>query len=194
MTQSAASVKQIDGQNTEFWNTLCGSHLAKQLGVVDDTPPSLKRFDDWYYDFYPYLFTQLSPKKPFDTAYLEDCSLKSDLQYPMSQWLDLSHVRDDVLHGQELFKGRSCAVDLRVEGPEGVIGSISSSSLPLPSEIGVNRHNATGETPWFARLPGQLQKLSCGVRLQASAAVRALKLAVPLKIKQAIKDAIKGKS
>ena len=45
----------IDDRNREYWNELCGTQLAKSLGVVDASPPSLKRFDDWYLNFYPYL-------------------------------------------------------------------------------------------------------------------------------------------
>jgi SAM-dependent methyltransferase len=45
----------IDIKNSEFWNTLCGSSLAQTLGVTDTSIESLKRFDDWYMDFYPYL-------------------------------------------------------------------------------------------------------------------------------------------
>jgi SAM-dependent methyltransferase len=46
----------IDEANIAFWNELCGSHLAAQLGVTDASPSSLKRFDNWFFDFYPYLF------------------------------------------------------------------------------------------------------------------------------------------
>lgn len=46
---------EIDAKNAEFWNQLCGSHLAQQLGIVDDSQESLKKFDDWYFDYYPYL-------------------------------------------------------------------------------------------------------------------------------------------
>jgi SAM-dependent methyltransferase len=45
----------VDGSNSEFWNELCGSTLARALGVKDSSATSLKRFDDWYFDFYPYL-------------------------------------------------------------------------------------------------------------------------------------------
>ena len=41
--------------NSLFWNELCGSALARTLGIKDSSPDSLKRFDDWYFDFYPYL-------------------------------------------------------------------------------------------------------------------------------------------
>ena len=46
----------IDAANQSFWNELCGTVLAQSLGVVDSSPESLKRFDDWYFDFYPYLY------------------------------------------------------------------------------------------------------------------------------------------
>lgn len=47
--------------NTEFWNELCGTHDARRLGIVDDSADSLKRFDDWYFSFYPYLDRYLPP-------------------------------------------------------------------------------------------------------------------------------------
>ncbi len=46
----------IDGQNRKFWDELCGSQLAKQLGLTDSTPASLAKFDKWYMEFYPYLY------------------------------------------------------------------------------------------------------------------------------------------
>jgi SAM-dependent methyltransferase len=46
---------EIDAQNAEFWNTLCGTGLARTLGITDGSPASLKKFDDWYLDYYPYL-------------------------------------------------------------------------------------------------------------------------------------------
>ena len=45
----------IDQQNAEFWDELCGSHAARELGISDRTPASLRKFDDWYFEFYPYL-------------------------------------------------------------------------------------------------------------------------------------------
>ena len=46
---------QIDERNSAFWNTLCGTNLAQSLGVNDRSPESLKKFDDWFFAFYPYL-------------------------------------------------------------------------------------------------------------------------------------------
>ncbi len=45
----------IDQANAAFWDELCGSSLARMLGITDASPASLKKFDDWYMDFYPYL-------------------------------------------------------------------------------------------------------------------------------------------
>ncbi|WP_431064143.1 class I SAM-dependent methyltransferase [Methylotuvimicrobium sp.] len=47
--------KRISNENSGFWNELCGSQLAKYLGITDSSPESLKKFDDWYFNFYPYL-------------------------------------------------------------------------------------------------------------------------------------------
>jgi SAM-dependent methyltransferase len=56
LTRPVMSAQAVtDGANTDFWNELCGSQLARSIGVVDDSAASLKRFDDWYFDFYPYL-------------------------------------------------------------------------------------------------------------------------------------------
>jgi SAM-dependent methyltransferase len=54
---------EIDAQNAEFWNTLCGTGLAQMLGITDGSPASLKKFDDWYLDYYPYLLRHV----PVDT-------------------------------------------------------------------------------------------------------------------------------
>jgi SAM-dependent methyltransferase len=46
----------IDEQNALFWNELCGTQLAKRLGVTDWSPRSLAKFDSWYMEFYDYLY------------------------------------------------------------------------------------------------------------------------------------------
>ncbi|MPY73456.1 MAG: methyltransferase domain-containing protein [Alphaproteobacteria bacterium] len=56
---SASAQKQIDQANSAFWNELCGTQLAQSLGITDDSMESLRRFDEWYMDFYPYLETHI---------------------------------------------------------------------------------------------------------------------------------------
>jgi len=45
----------VDAQNSSFWNELCGSGLARALGIDSVDPESLTRFDDAYMALYPYL-------------------------------------------------------------------------------------------------------------------------------------------
>ncbi|GMQ83166.1 MAG: hypothetical protein BMS9Abin05_2653 [Rhodothermia bacterium] len=45
----------IDQANAEFWDELCGTNKAKQLGVTDNSPESITKFDNWYMDYYRYL-------------------------------------------------------------------------------------------------------------------------------------------
>jgi SAM-dependent methyltransferase len=53
------SIEEVSDKNSQFWNELCGTHLAKSLGIADSSPASLKKFDDWYFDIYPYLFDHI---------------------------------------------------------------------------------------------------------------------------------------
>ena len=55
LPESGLDQVALDGSNASFWDELCGSHLARSLGVVDSSPASLKLFDDWYFSIYPYL-------------------------------------------------------------------------------------------------------------------------------------------
>lgn len=50
-----ASNSMLDTQNAEFWNELCGSSLARTLGIEDLSPASLRTFDAEYFRLYPYL-------------------------------------------------------------------------------------------------------------------------------------------
>lgn len=53
-------MQSLDEANIAFWNELCGSQLAKVLGISDASPDSLRKFDDWYFDFYPYLLDHVA--------------------------------------------------------------------------------------------------------------------------------------
>ena len=52
----------ISEENISFWDDLCGSYLARSIGITDKYQSSLKKYDDWYFNFYPYLFKYI----PFD--------------------------------------------------------------------------------------------------------------------------------
>ena len=51
----------LDAANATFWDELCGSALARRIGVTDGSPASLRRFDDAYMGLYPYLRGHLDP-------------------------------------------------------------------------------------------------------------------------------------
>src|SRR3954447_20804465 len=50
----------VSEANASYWDELCGSYLARQLGIVDNTPGELARFDRAYFAFYPYLTEYLA--------------------------------------------------------------------------------------------------------------------------------------
>jgi ubiquinone/menaquinone biosynthesis C-methylase UbiE len=49
----------VTAANAAFWDELCGSGFAQSLGITEQTPESLRRFDAAYMAFYPYLFDYL---------------------------------------------------------------------------------------------------------------------------------------
>jgi SAM-dependent methyltransferase len=68
---SASSSPALDQKNVDFWSQLCGSKQAQQIGVTDFSPRSLKKFDDWYFNFYPYLFLHIPFTEMADLDVLE---------------------------------------------------------------------------------------------------------------------------
>src|SRR5688572_15884904 len=49
------SQQALDGKNADFWNELCGSGLARSLGIHTISSESLGKFDAAYMALYPYL-------------------------------------------------------------------------------------------------------------------------------------------
>jgi SAM-dependent methyltransferase len=66
----------LTDKNIEYWDELCGTHLAKSLGINDSSIESLKKFDDYYFDLYRYLFDYI----PFDNL-KDKCVLEVGLGY-----------------------------------------------------------------------------------------------------------------
>jgi SAM-dependent methyltransferase len=52
---SADPQTSIDSQNRAFWDELCGTGLARTLGITEMNPDSVARFDAAYIGLYPYL-------------------------------------------------------------------------------------------------------------------------------------------
>jgi SAM-dependent methyltransferase len=61
----------VSDRNSKFWDEMCGTNIARELGITDSKPESLKRFDDWFFSFYPYLCHHLAPATGGSTRVLE---------------------------------------------------------------------------------------------------------------------------
>lgn len=55
MVMAELRQSETDLRNAAFWNELCGSGLARSLGITDSTPESLRKFDEAFVAMYPYL-------------------------------------------------------------------------------------------------------------------------------------------
>jgi SAM-dependent methyltransferase len=51
----------LDDRNAAFWDELCGTNLARTLGITDASEASLARFDEAYFALYPYLLDYFPP-------------------------------------------------------------------------------------------------------------------------------------
>jgi SAM-dependent methyltransferase len=51
----ASEQTRIDARNAAFWDELCGTHLARELGIHTVDRESVRRFDEAYMRIYPYL-------------------------------------------------------------------------------------------------------------------------------------------
>ncbi len=49
------AAESINQANQVFWDEMCGTVLAKKLGITDFSAQSLAKFDQWFFDFYPFL-------------------------------------------------------------------------------------------------------------------------------------------
>jgi SAM-dependent methyltransferase len=61
----------IDRANAAFWDELCGTGLARAVGITDHSLESLRRFDRAYFDEYPYLLGLIRPARMTGKRVLE---------------------------------------------------------------------------------------------------------------------------
>ena len=65
------SRSNIDNQNSQFWNELCGTSLASALGIIEISVENLRRFDDAYFEYYPYLKKNITNENLVNKKVLE---------------------------------------------------------------------------------------------------------------------------
>jgi SAM-dependent methyltransferase len=136
----------IDAQNAEFWNTLCGTGLATVLGITDGSVESLKKFDDWYLDYYPYLIEHV----PVRTMAGKDV-LEIGLGYgTLSQQIAMAGAR---YSGLDIAQGPVNMVNSRL-AQNGLPGSAVEGSMlqcPFPANsfdcvVSIGCFHHTGDT------------------------------------------------
>jgi ubiquinone/menaquinone biosynthesis C-methylase UbiE len=72
MTATVDEVQQrLDEANARFWDELCGTRLAQDIGITDRSSASLHKFDDAYFRMYPYLLPTVRPDEMAGKAVLE---------------------------------------------------------------------------------------------------------------------------
>ena len=111
----------LAARNAAFWNELCGTSFARALGVTDDSPASLKRFDDWYFAFYPYLLIHI----PFEDMKAKDV-LEVGLGYgTVSQRIAEVGAR---YHGLDISPGPVWMANHRLQ-QAGLCGQVRQGSI-----------------------------------------------------------------
>ena len=65
---TATAQADLDVRNARFWDELCGSVMARRLGITDASAESLARFDAAYFGRYPYLEQYLPARLDGETV------------------------------------------------------------------------------------------------------------------------------
>ncbi len=137
----------IDKRNAEFWNDLCGSHLAQNLGITDHSAESLQRFDDAFFATYPYFLPEIiRPARLADQDVLE-----VGLGFgSLSQQIAKAGAR---YTGLDIAAGAVRMVNhrLAIQGRAGMAIQGSALEMPFPSEsfdfvISIGCFHHTGNT------------------------------------------------
>jgi SAM-dependent methyltransferase len=137
----------VDQENQDFWNELCGTQLANMLGITDNSAESLRRFDDWFFDYYPYLseeipFGQLSGKRVLEVGLGYGSVTGRLLEAGASVTaLDIAQGPVGMASHRAALLGRDC---------EAVQASILEPPFPdehFDAVIGIGSYHHTGDTP-----------------------------------------------
>ena len=121
----------VSDRNAAFWDELCGSHLARQIGVADASPEALARFDRAYLDLYPYLLDYFPREAVHDRRLLEIGLGYGTLSEALAR-------RGADYHGIDIAAGPVRMVQARLERIEGArpeqVKQGSALELPFPDE------------------------------------------------------------
>ena len=132
-TEESASALRLVSENRTFWDEACGTVLAEQMGLPDLTPASLRRFDEAYFDLYPFLLRYLP-----EQSSRRDRVLEIGLGYGSLSQAMMS--RDAEYLGLDIAVGPAGITNLRA----GILGkppcALVADARNLPFETGSFDH------------------------------------------------------
>lgn len=137
MNPTSLRQSAVDSQNIAFWDEMCGTNLARSLGIKDHSPQSLAKFDVWFFNFYHYLL----PYIPLEGLASKDV-LEVGLGYgSVAQKLAGAGCR---FHGLDIAAGPVALAAKRMEqcGYDGVVSG-REASLSLHTR----RNHSIGLSP-----------------------------------------------
>jgi ubiquinone/menaquinone biosynthesis C-methylase UbiE len=145
-----AEQSRIDRENAAFWDELCGTGLARSLGITDASSESLARYDEAYLAQYPYLEDYLPGKEARGQRVLEiGLGFGTVSQLLAARGLDY-HGLDIAENPVEMTRHRLALEG--VDDPESRVRVGSALEIPHPDEsfdqlvtIGCLHH--TGDIP-----------------------------------------------
>jgi SAM-dependent methyltransferase len=118
---------ELDRQNATFWSELCGSGLARSLGITGNEPGALERFDDEYFGLYPYLKSYVDRVDLASRDVLEIGLGYGTLGQYIAECGGVYHGLDIAPSPVEMMRHR-----LRLLGLDGDDGVLQGSALEIP--------------------------------------------------------------
>jgi SAM-dependent methyltransferase len=118
---------EIDHANRQFWQELCGTSFAQALGLTDHTAEALRRFDDAYLRYYPYLLELVAPERMRGARVLEIGLGYGTLGQRLAEQGTAYHGLDIAAKPVEMMQQR-----LRMAGLPGRAFQGSCHQIPLP--------------------------------------------------------------
>lgn len=121
----------IEQQNAAFWDELCGTQMARSMGITQFSRESLRRFDAMYLSYYPYL-----------TDYVARESLKGkrvlEIGLGFGTLSQLLVSRGCEYHGVDIAPNPVAMVRARLSlmgiDPENRVREGSALAIPYPDE------------------------------------------------------------
>ena len=144
----------LDDRNAAFWDELCGTNLARELGITDASEESLARFDEAYFALYPYLLGYF-PRKAVQGRRLLEIGLGYGTLGEALAWLGANyHGLDLAAAPVAMMRARLARVPgARPEQVEAGLGARAAVRRRRPSTTWSRSAACTTRATFSARWP-----------------------------------------